>query len=143
MGISVKCNNTIMQLTSIATFPCMTCQVNLKKFSRQKCSKLENLPIFMLVEKNRHCFTNQKVAQKLKNVKNKKHHLRRNLISQTVMFFVFHISQLLSHFFISVTLELHIWQNLTTNCEEDLSFQWGGHHFIRILLILVYKDDDL
>ena len=97
----------------------------------------------MIVEKNRHCFTNQKVAQKLKNVKNKKHHLRRNLISQTVMFFVFHISQLLSHFLISETMEPHIWQSLATNCEEDLSFQWGGQHFIRILLILVYKDDDL
>ena len=97
----------------------------------------------MIVEKNRHCFTNQKVVQKLKNVKNKKHHLLRNLISQTVMFFVFHISQLLSHFLISETMEPPIWQSLATNCEEDLSFQWGGHHFIRILLILVYKDDDL
>ena len=97
----------------------------------------------MNVEKNRHCFTNQKVVKKLKNVKNKKHHLLPNLISQTVMFFVFHISQLLSHFFISETMEPHIWQSLTTNCEEDLSFQWGGHHFISILLILVYKDDDL
>ena len=143
MGVSVKNNNTIAQLTSIATFPCMICQVNLHKLSQQKCSKLEDLPIFMPVEKNRHCFTNQKVAQKLKNVKNKKHHLRRNSISQNVMFFVFHISQLLSHFLISETMEPHIWQSLTTNCEEDLSFQWGGHHFIRILLILVYKDDDL
>ena len=87
----------------------------------------------MIVEKNRHCFTNQKVVQKLKNVKNKKHHLRRNSISQNVMFFVFHISQLLSHFFISVTLELQIWQNLTTNYEEDLSFQWGGQLCLGIL----------
>ena len=89
-----------------------------------------------------HC-TNQKVAQKLKNVKNKKHHLRRNSISQNVTFFVFHICQLLSHFLISVTMEPPIWQSLATNCEEDLSFQWGGQHFIRIQLILVYKDDDL
>ena len=87
----------------------------------------------MLIEKNRYYCTNQKVAQKLKNVKNKKHHLRQILISQTVMFFVFHISQLLSHFFISVTLELQIWQNLTTNYEEDLSFQWGGQLCLGIL----------
>ena len=87
----------------------------------------------MLVEKNRHCYTNQKVAQKSKNVKNKKHHLWQNLISLTVMFFVLHISQLLSHFFISVTLELQIWQNLTTNYEEDLSFQWGGQLCLGIL----------
>ena len=87
----------------------------------------------MIVEKNRHCFTNQKVVQKLKNVKNKKHHLLRNLISQTVMFFVFHISQLLSHFLISVTMELPIWQSLATNCEEDLSFQWGGQLCLGIL----------
>ena len=50
-----------------------------------------------------------------------------------MMFFVFHISQLLSHFLISVTLELHIWQNLTTNCEEDLSVQWGGQLCLGIL----------
>ena len=104
MGVSVKNNNTIAQLTSIATFPCMICQVNLHKLSQQKCSKLEDLPIFMPVEKNRHCFTNQKVAQKLKNVKNKKHHLRRNSISQTVMFFVFNIFLLLGHFLIGVTM---------------------------------------
>ena len=106
MGVSVKNNNTIAQLTSIATFPCMICQVNLHKLSQQKCSKLEDLPIFMIVEKNRHCFTNQKVVQKLKNVKNKKHHLLRNLISQTVMFFVFHIFQFLGHFLISVKMSI-------------------------------------
>ena len=50
-----------------------------------------------------------------------------------MLFFVFHISQLLSHFFISVTLELQIWQNLTTNYEEDLSFQWGGQLCLGIL----------
>ena len=83
----------------------------------------------MLIEKNRYYCTNQK----LKNVKNKKHHLRQNLISQTVMYLVFHSSQLLSHFLISETLELHKWQNLTTNYEEDLSFQWGGQLCLGIL----------
>ena len=59
MGTFGNSNYTIGKLTSRAMFTCMICEFNPHKLNGKECSNMEDLPIFMSVEKNRQCQINQ------------------------------------------------------------------------------------
>ena len=59
MGTFRNFNYTIGKLTSRATYTCMICEFNPHKLRRKECSNMEDLPIFMSVEKNKQCQNNQ------------------------------------------------------------------------------------